>query len=431
MKLTVNELFSGIGAQRKALERMGVSHEVVGICEIDKYAIQSYEAIFGPTYNYGDISKAPRLKYADLWTYSFPCQDISVAGNQKGINENTRSGLLYEVQRLLEVAEEEETLPKYLLLENVKNLVGKNFKAQFDEWLSFLDELGYNNYWQVLNSKDYGIPQNRERVFVMSIRKDIDNGYTFPTKEPLGLCLADILEDTVEEKYYILPEKAQNFLKTLEDKEICNSIRVGGRGSLDRHSWDLVWIAASRGRNPDNPSDRTVGAPTEQRLELNTQGISNTITTVQKDNYVVGMFNPYNNAKVEDVAPTQTTACGITTSSATVLIAEAKIQQNKGNSYPNLGNPQAGRVYKAEGISPALDTCQGGNRMPKILSEDISIRKLTPLECWRLMGFDDEDFNKAQSSGVSDTQLYKQAGNSIVVNVLEKIFTELLFREMI
>ena len=123
-KLTVNELFSGIGAQRKALERLGIPHEVIGVCEIDKYAIQSYEAIFGETYNYGDITKAERLNYADLWTYSFPCQDISVAGNQKGINENTRSGLLYEVQRLLEVAKSEGTLPKYLLLENVKNLVG-------------------------------------------------------------------------------------------------------------------------------------------------------------------------------------------------------------------------------------------------------------------------------------------------------------------
>lgn len=106
-KLTVNELFSGIGAQRKALERLGIEHEVVGVSEIDKYAIQSYEAIFGETYNYGDICKAERLNYADLWTYSFPCQDISVAGNQKGINENTRSGLLYEVQRLLEVAKNE------------------------------------------------------------------------------------------------------------------------------------------------------------------------------------------------------------------------------------------------------------------------------------------------------------------------------------
>ena len=149
-KLSVNELFSGIGAQRKALERIGIEHEVVGISDIDKYANQSYAAIFGETRQYGDISKVERLDYADLWTYSFPCQDISVAGNQKGITENTRSGLLYEVQRLLEIAKAEDKLPKYLLLENVKNLVGKKFKPQFDEWVSYLDELGYDTYWQVL-----------------------------------------------------------------------------------------------------------------------------------------------------------------------------------------------------------------------------------------------------------------------------------------
>ncbi len=460
--LTVNELFSGIGAQRKALLRLGIPHEVVGVCEIDKYAIQSYEAIFGETYNYGDICTAPRLDYADLWTYSFPCQDISVSGKLQGINENTRSGLLYQVQRLLEVAKDEGTLPKYLLLENVKNLVGKKFKSQFDDWLFYLEQLGYDTYWQVLNAKHYGIPQNRERVFAISIRKDLNQTFEFPKPEELTIRLKDVLEDEVDEKYYLPQDKVQSLIKTLENKDISNTIRAGGRGSLDRHQWDLVavkektvceqrcdeglrffkgdvcgtlrtidacgdkrvleltCIGASRGRNPENPSDRTVGAPTEQRLEINTQGTSNTITTVQKDNYVV----------------------------------EYKIQQ-VGNivSTGNWDNPQRGRIYSPEGLSPALNTV-GGGLEPKIIIDDtqgfdgvrtyedyaptlranrsglktvegIRIRKLTPLECWRLMGFDDEDFNKAQQSGVSNSQLYKQAGNSIVVNVLEKIFENL------
>ena len=468
-KLTVNELFSGIGAQRKALERLGIAHEVVGISEIDKYAIQSYEAIFGKTYNYGDICTVERLEYADLWTYSFPCQDISIAGNQKGISSETRSGLLYQVQRLLEVAKREKTLPKYLLLENVKNLVGKKFQNQFFEWVYYLSELGYDTYWQVLNAKHYGIPQNRERVFAISIRKDLNKTFEFPKPEELKIRLKDILEDEVDEKYYISQDKVQNLVKSFENLE-------------------TPCIGASRGRNPDNPSDKTVGAPTEQRLEINSQGISNTIITVQKDNYVV----------------------------------EARILQVEGNLYPNSGNPQAGRVYKPEGISPALDTCQGGNRQPKIVigstqknayigdgstsptltsamgmggghvpmvgyieekpityspyvnkkyeqfieknkyvpelfnpyncqeikdlaptltaqgdsvtksstvlkTEGLRIRKLTPLECWRLMGFDDEDFRKAEASGVSNTQLYKQAGNSICVPVLERIFKQLLF----
>ena len=469
-KLTVNELFSGIGSQRKALERLGIPHEVVGICEIDKYAIQSYEAIFGKTHNYGDISKVERLEYADLWTYSFPCTDISVAGKQMGINENTRSGLLYQVQRLLEVAKEEGKLPKYLLLENVKNLVGKKFKSQFDNWLFYLDQLGYDNYWQVLNAKNYGIPQNRERVFAISIRKDLNETFEFPKAETLTKKLADILEDEVDEKYYLSETVINRFVnnslnnipffqfengvvkvreavkkgyseatngdsiniaylnsklrrgrvghgvaQTLDtapqqvvvekEKIVCEQRCDEGLkffknyaiGTLrntdacgDKRVIEFPCIGASRGRNPDNPSDRTVGAPTEQRLEVNTQGTSNTITTVQKDNYVVDRILQVGNIV------------------------------NTGS----WENPQRGRIYSSEGLSPTLTASAGGGKEPKIV-EGIRIRKLTPLECWRLMGFDDEDLKKAQASGVSNSQLYKQAGNSIVVNVLEKIFQNL------
>lgn len=547
-RITVNELFSGIGAQRKALENIGVEHEVVGISDIDKYANQSYNAIYGNTRQYGDITKIERLDYADLWTYSFPCQDISVAGNQKGINEHTRSGLLYEVQRLLEVAKTEDNLPKYLLLENVKNLVGKKFKPQFDDWISYLDELGYNTYWKVLNAKNYGIPQNRERVFGVSIRKDILKDFRFPEEQELKVRLLDILEPEVDESYYISDEKAQKLFKQISEKEVSNTIRTGGRGSIDRHTWDLVAvkeatekgyataglgdsinieqpnsktrrgrvgkgcaqtlttspqqvvIAASRGRYKDDST-------TEQKLELNSSDYTNTITTVQKDNLVIektitGAYNPYNKSEIKDVAPTQTTNCRGTTTSSSVLIAEdwaiyqrprgnnkggikeiaptvtshfyeqnnllieGSIKQLPGNLYKN--NPQAGRVYNPEGICPTLDTMQGGNRQPKVLIEggaehkpspqiiddtqgfdgvqvyndvtptlranrsglkvfeNIRIRRLTPLECWRLMGFDDEDFYKAKNSGVSNTQLYRQAGNSIVVKVLERIFENLL-----
>lgn len=192
--IKVNELFAGIGAFRKALERLNIPHEIVGISEIDKYAIKSYEAIYGATRNYGDISKVAKLDYADLWTYGFPCQDISQAGHQAGIIKGeTRSGLLYEVERLLSVAAEHEELPKYLILENVKNLVGKKFIKQFEAWLSWLDELGYNSYWQVINAKDCGIPQNRERVFAVSIR-----------------------EENVEEKYFL----SDAFLKDAEERSI-------------------------------------------------------------------------------------------------------------------------------------------------------------------------------------------------------------------
>lgn len=207
--LTVNELFAGIGAFRKALIRLGIPHEVVGISEIDKYAIKSYNAIYGETRNYGDISKVERLDYADLWTYGFPCQDISLAGQLKGIVKGeTRSGLLYEVQRLLAQAQSDDALPKYLIMENVKNLVGKKFRSDFEGWLGWLDELGYNNYWKVLNAVDYGIPQNRERVFCISIRKDIDTGYTFPSPIESDTVLMDKLEpvEDIDEKYFLSSE---------------------------------------------------------------------------------------------------------------------------------------------------------------------------------------------------------------------------------
>lgn len=178
--------------------------------------IEKYWLACKLTNNMGDISKIEDLPYADLWTYSFPCTDLSVAGEMKGmIKGKTRSGLLYEVERLLK-STSKDNLPKYLLLENVKNLVGKQFKPQFDEWCEFLENMGYNNYWQVINAKNCGIPQNRERVFVLSIRKDIDTGkFEFPTPFDNGMRLKDVLLEEVDEKYYITNERADALVNEL------------------------------------------------------------------------------------------------------------------------------------------------------------------------------------------------------------------------
>ena len=398
--IKVNELFSGIGAFRKAMERLEIPHEIVGISEIDKYAIKSYEAIYGATRNYGDISKVDKLDYADLWTYGFPCQDISVAGQLKGIvRGETRSGLLYEVQRLLVTSAENNELPKYLILENVKNLVGKKFKSDFYNWLEWLACIGYNNYWQVINAKDCGIPQNRERVFVVSIRKDIDRGFSFPQPIPLATTMADFLEDEVDEKFYITggyiaslkknvskdtskpcalghipyprsdkPHQSNTFFDTNAVSPTLDTCEGGNR--------QVKIIVASRGRNPENPSNRTVGIKTEQRLEPNSQGICNTLTSVLKDNYVAEPM--------------------------------ALDEQTK---YIRI-NGTVGKII-TDGSSPK-------HNEPNCL-----IRKLTPKEYWRLMGFDDSDFEKAEKV-CSNSQLYKQAGNSIVVNVLNGILNELL-----
>ena len=209
--MKVLSLFSGIGAFEKALDRLNIDYELVAFSEIDKYATKSYCAIHGvdESMNLGDITKVDENslpKDIDLITYGFPCQDISLAGKQKGLFNNdgtqTRSGLFFEALRIIEA-----TKPKIAIAENVKNLTGKKFKEQFELVLKSLEEAGYSNYWKVLNAKDYGIPQNRERVFIISIRKDIDKGYEFPEPFPLQLRLKDMLEDKVDEKYYLSDEQ--------------------------------------------------------------------------------------------------------------------------------------------------------------------------------------------------------------------------------
>lgn len=193
--IKVIELFAGVGCQREALKRANIEHEVVAISENDKYASRAYELLHGKINNLGDIKKIEKLPKADLWTYSFPCTDISLAGKMRGFDKdsNTHSSLLWEVQRLLEVAKANDELPKYLLMENVKNIVSKKFMPLFRIWLDYLDSLGYKNFYKVLNSKDYDIPQNRERYFMISIR-DKTAHYEFPKPILLTKKLANLLE---------------------------------------------------------------------------------------------------------------------------------------------------------------------------------------------------------------------------------------------
>lgn len=394
--ITVNELFSGIGAQRAALERAGIPYKIVGISEIDRFAIKSYTAIHGETRNYGDISKVDKLDYADLWTYSFPCQSVSVCGKQEGIIKGvTRSGLLYEVQRLLESARRDMTLPKYLILENVKNLVGKKFRWQFDDWLNWLSELGYNSYWEVLNAKDFGVPQNRERVFAVSIRKDIDSGgFHFPSGFSSPVKLIDLLEPMVDDNLYLPDDVVKRYVPSASAS---GDIKVAGR--VDRWSRDrsnrihspygisptITTITgsgqeikivepiccASRGRGCENGGY-------VQQLEFRADGRTNTITTVSKDNLIVEPVNQHTDGTARTIKATY------------------------------------GKTSKA-------NLTRSGSFGATGATDGIAIRKLTPLECWRLMGFTDAEFLRAKAV-CSNSQLYKQAGNSIVVDVLAAIF---------
>ena len=328
--LKVNELFAGIGAFRKALSNLNIPHEVVGTSEIDKFAINAYNAIYGETRNYGDISKVSKLDYADLWTYGFPCQDISSAGLQKGIVKGeTRSGLLFEVQRLLGVAALYDELPKYLIMENVKNLVGKKFIKDFEAWINWLSGCGYNTYWQIVNAADYGIPQRRERVIAVSVRKDIDTGFLFPQPTELSTKFRDLLEDEPEEKFFLSKESYEYYV---DNSEKCKA-----------------------------------------------------------------------NGKCEQVA---------------------KLTGSKWDSFES-----SARIYGTGGLCPTLTACGGGHTQVKIMDKS-NVRKLTPREYWRLMGFADEDFDKAKEV-TSNSQLYKQAGNSIVVNVLEAVLGNLIPKEVL
>lgn len=620
------ELFSGIGAQERALRQLKIPYRIINTCDCDKDAVLSYAAMrfdidkatkeyqfptqdkmieelqnkgFGYDFmkgkhtitsrtpinklkqyyiadklsnNLGDISKVDRLPYADMVTYSFPCTDLSVAGKGEGmvnkcscgyswpidfsddneslicpscgakVQSSTRSGLLGQVQRLLAVSKKENTLPKYLLLENVKNLVGKKFKPQFDAWIRWLDSIGYNTYYQVLNSKNFGIPQNRERIFALSIRKDVDNGnFKFPEQISLTTRLKDILEKVVDEKYYLSGDKVESILANfiarqneasginLKDQattfdgltDVAHTLMARDYKGFGNQSMTGVIepiIVASRGRNPENPSDRTTGSPTEQRLEANTNGTTNTITTVAKDNYVmepqiiqkfgdrgtsqysirdyahtipanpmsdrgqmvmepvvceqrcdeglrffkddvvgtlrtidacgdkrviepeliqIGTINGNGHEirrRVYDAEGISPTLCGVGSGGNTepkVLVKDEDVNPVRiGNIYgEQFGTGYAGNVWDQDSVSPTIMTAQGGNRQPLVVDNvKWRIRKLTPTECWRLMSFSDEDCNRA-SKYVSDSSLYKQAGNSIVTSCLVAIFYSLLFND--
>jgi DNA (cytosine-5)-methyltransferase 1 len=500
------ELFAGVGSQAMALRNIGANFEHYRISEWEVSATASYKAIhmendntdysleieiaklpktlfdYGistngkepmtleqierkgekwqritynnlrATNNLGSICnfKGEDLEIVDtdsftyLLTYSFPCQDLSVAGKMKGMakGDNTRSGLLWEVERLLNEVEE---LPQVLLMENVPQVIGKKNIADFELWQKFLEEKGYSNFVNILNAKDYGVAQNRKRCFMVSILGEWN--YNFPKPIPLTKTMKDYLEDEVDEKYYINSEKAQKLIqqlmesgqlkdnrqyadgtinepKTKDISNCCPTLRSQRSGLMTvepaLHKIGNIYdskgqngniysntgispaissgttenknnggigssnapkvIVASRGRNPQNPSDRTPGNYVEQRLEPNSEGICNTLTSVQKDNGE---------------------------------IPDAWDLYNK--------NPINNGISKTLGA----DCGHTGTAGATAVTHNYRIRKLTPKECWRLMGFTDEDFHKAEQVN-SNTQLYKQAGNSIVVNVLEGIFKQML-----
>ena len=607
-KIKVLELFGGICSFSKGLERAGIPYEIVDYVDFDKYATQAFNAIHGTSYEPQDIRDWDKEIEVDLICHGSPCQDFSAAGLQNGGDENTgtRSSLMWETVRIIK-----KLNPKYVAWENVKNLLSKKHKHNFDKYIETLDQLGYNSYYKVLNAKDFGIPQNRERVFTISIRKDIDQGFDFPQGMPLTKRLKDILEPEVDEKYYLSEDRLKKIkiwdtrqrengrgfrFETKTEDDIARTVTassdrpaettyveeptvhqtkqmygfskepnpqagriydkegisptldtcsggnrmpkieepkmefVGGYGETDRigdgkqlsrnypqgnrvYSTDGIATAQTADggglggktglymepqpikrrrtelgkqlrkayENHEIPANENMREsyiaddgvmPTitcskrEQRIaepftvavrgrsdgewnesehyqkaEPRTDGVTNTITGVQKDNYVAepdgfvekaykefsdkngyipDEFNAYNQSDVKGVAPTQSTQCGSTTSSATVLLKE-KLPGAYGRNFGSKGKEQ-----DLEGVSQTLCAGMGGGggNVP-LVTPSYRIRKLTAKECWRLMNRDDWEYDKAEKAGISSTQLYKIAGNSIVVACPTAIFSQL------
>ena len=307
------------------------------------------------------------------------CQDFSIAGHQEGGDKGTgtRSSLMWTTVDIVE-----HCRPKVVVWENVKNLLSKKHRHNFDAYLEVMEQFGYSNYYQVLNAKNYGIPQNRERIFTVSIRKDVDEGYIFPEPQELTLRLKDMLEDEVDEKYNIGTCKIQQLIENIGGKIDLDKQVIGTchkRNDLSRSTRDRVYNAEKNAPTLSATMYKDAPKIIEPLLTETYEGYK--VRVANKQGYQIAMEGD-----------------GI------------------GLEQPN-SNTRRGRVQKQ-----SVGTLNTSNN--KAVVDNYRIRKLTPRECWRLMGFTDEQFDKAAEI-CSNTQLYKQAGNSIVVNVLEEIFKNL------
>lgn len=460
--IQVGTVCTGIGSPEQALNNLGVDHEISFACEIDKYARQTYLSNFEPKLMLSDMTKETwegKDFYSDLFIGGIPCQSFSLAGKRLG-ELDPRGLLFYDFYRYVQVQQ-----PKYFIIENVKGLLSDDSGKTFRNWIQLLgrsenthinmfnhpDSLEYNLHWKVLNTKDFGLPQNRERVFLVGIRKDLPNTFRFPPGWRLDLRLKDVLEDEVDEKYYLSEKMLNGFInhaerqrqkgngftfeptegncisKTVTTDEgtrgytnfiidkvdkigfinqdtqsstVFNTASISPTVCAGTHGYAMGYIkdpicVAMRGRNPDNPGQRIAGQKNVQTLEPNSQGTTNTITSAQKDNLIL---------------------------EPTVKVQEATkkgFAVAKSGDSINLSNPNSetrrGRVGNQ--IANTLDTsCNQA-----VVEHSYRIRRLTPLECFRLQGFPDS-FIKP----VSNSQLYKQAGNTISVPVIQAIIKNLL-----
>lgn len=439
-RLKVFEAFSGYGSQSLELKELGINHEVVGTSEYEYNAIIAYSALHN---NFADInnvshddmkkylmernigfdfkknkSKIPRMRkdvlekvYSaaigqkcygdislikpddipdmDLFTYSFPCQDISVAGNGKGFDEDseTRSSLLWESRKIIK-----NKKPKFLMMENVKNIISKKHKPNFEKWIAWLESNGYNNYYKLINAKDCGIPQNRQRVFLVSILKQYDDGlFHFEDDFYSGLMASDFMDDIVDKKYYMDNKKSEKII----DIYIKSNDKV--------NALDMVGLLDMKG----NESIRRV---------YNPSGICPTVSTCQgghrEPKFII--YDDYNNnvRGDQDTIGTITGNIGNISPRNSFKLIEKKIIQN------NHGYNKGG----VHDLAPTLtsNSYQENNFLLEIYDKQggYAVRKLTPKEAFRFMGLNELEIEKIQNVGISNSQQYKLAGNSIVKQMM-------------
>ena len=407
--IKVGSDFSGVGAFNQSLKRLEINYEEIFACDMDKYARQTF------IHNYGEPKYYPTNVYdreipkesLDIYMTSPPCQAFSLAGKRLG-KDDKRGILFFNSLEFIQINK-----PRFFIFENVKGLLSDDGGKTFSEWVNLLggksingnttlfpfeESVPYHLYWQVLNAKNYGVPQNRERVFLIGIRDDLDNNFRFPIEEKLNKKLKDVLEQKVNKKYF-LSEKMLNFVLTTTFREskpidinndIAPCVKVGGDVSCFDTNKLKIKSATSKGY--------------EEAIEGDSINFSVPNSKTRRGR--VG----------KQVAQTLDTACN---QAVMVIYTNPIVEYQLTGGKWDKTHEQSGRVYHKNGIAPTIHTMGGGNQEPKIF-EQYKIRKLTPRECFRLM-----DFPDTFSWPVSDSQAYKQAGNSIVVNVLAKIIKRL------
>jgi len=392
-EIKIFEMFSGYGGASFALKKAMMPFECVGYSEIDKYAIQCYDTNHKGIKNFGDCTKINPLDLPDfdLLTGGFPCQAFSQAGKQQG-ELDTRGTLFNEIIRIAEVKQ-----PKYMLLENVKGLTQEKFKNTFDKILSELKRIGYNVRWKVLNSKEYGIPQSRNRVFFYCYRQDVIEGFDFqwPEKEELSVFVKDLLEDNVDEKYDLSEKQINRILESEDIKKkfsVLNSEVAITETARQYANWKGNFLI-------EDPKSKLLYKEVIPCLRSGI-GSGNKLNYIQFDMSGKGYKSQH-----DRVYSAKGVMCTLSTNKVNIFIGNKEIMNCVS---PCFGRQGSSKEFTASNKKVALSCYQ--------------FRRLTPKECFRLMGFVNDEINL---NGISDTQLYKLAGNGWEINLISKIFKEM------